>query len=163
MCTGALFNKCALLLLRGIYIVLSISSIFQHIFFLFSQAFFFNRLFSILICILCKFTCVIFCSLLLSLLLYESTNPQAQLLKTCSIGKQQFWVLLTVHMLVGFFQSLFIFLQTIHLNHRRYAIDSYFRNNSFFFLSFIKTMAYFLSAIFVLSYAHIKKCFEIYT
>lgn len=83
--------------------VLSISGIFQHIFFLFSQAFFFYRLFSILICILCKFTCVIFCSLLLSLLLYESINPQAQLLKTCSIGKQQFWVLLTVHMRVGFF------------------------------------------------------------
>ena len=45
---------------------------------------------------------------------------QVQLPKTCFIGKQQLWVLLTAHMRVECFLSLFIFLRTIHLNHLRY-------------------------------------------
>ena len=60
---------------------------------------------------------------------------QAQLLKTCFIGKQQLWVLLTVLMQVECFQLPSTSLQIIHLSLLRYCITSgLLKNRDIFFL-----------------------------
>ena len=78
--------------------------------------------------------CQLMYSVCLLFVLYMSW--QAQLLKTCFIGKQQLWVLLTVLMQVECFQLPSTSLQIIHLSHLRYCIESVLLKNSDIFICF---------------------------